>query len=112
VRRLGGTLPHRPGPGAKATTHMADAKRPSERDLAETERWLVESPEVEAKALFEYLLATFPDRIEGRALRTFQRRVSEWLRRQRPPKEVFFAQVHEMGECVQTDLDQRGTSSG
>ena len=69
----------------------------------ETERWLDESPEVEAKALFEYLLATFPDKIEGRALRTFQRRVSEWLRRHGPPKEVFFAQVHEMGECVQTD---------
>src|ERR1039457_3400958 len=69
----------------------------------EAERWLEESPEVEAKALFEYLLATYPDKVDGRALRTFQRRVSEWLRRHGPPKEVFFAQVHEMGECIQTD---------
>ena len=69
----------------------------------EAERWLEESPEVEAKALFEYLLASFPGKIEGRALRTFQRRVSEWLRRHGPPKEVFFAQVHEMGACIQTD---------
>ena len=44
-----------------------------------------------------------PDLIEGRALRTFQRRVSEWLRRHGPPKEVFFAQVHTIGECILTD---------
>ncbi|HEY1794046.1 MAG TPA: IS21 family transposase [Opitutaceae bacterium] len=69
----------------------------------EAERWLEESPEVEAKALFEYLLATYPDKVDGRALRTFQRRISEWLRRHGPPKEVFFAQVHEPGECIQTD---------
>jgi hypothetical protein len=69
----------------------------------EAERWLEESPEVEAKALFEHLLATSPDKVDGRSLRTFQRRVSEWLRRHGPPKEVFFAQVHEAGECIQTD---------
>jgi transposase len=69
----------------------------------ETERWLEESPEVEAKALFEHLLATHPGKADGRALRTFQRRVVEWLRRHGPPKEVFFPQVHEPGECIQTD---------
>ena len=70
---------------------------------AETERWLEESPEVEAKALFEHLLAAHPDKLDGRALRTFQRRTTDWLHRHGPPKEVFFAQVHEPGECIQTD---------
>lgn len=69
----------------------------------EAERWLRESPEVEAKALFEHLLSTRPGEADGRALRTFQRRVTEWLRRNGPPKEVFFAQSHEPGECIQTD---------
>ncbi len=69
----------------------------------ETERWLEASPEVEAKALFEHLLATHPGQVDGKALRTFQRRVADWLRRHGPPKEVFFAQIHEPGECLQTD---------
>lgn len=69
----------------------------------ETERWLEESPEVEAKALFEHLLAAHPGKLDGRALRTFQRRTTEWLHRHGPPKEVCFAQVHEPGECLQTD---------
>jgi len=69
----------------------------------ETERWLEVSPEVEAKALFEHLLLTHPGKLDGRALRTFQRRTGDWLRRHGPPKEVFFAQIHEPGECIQTD---------
>jgi transposase len=69
----------------------------------EAERWLAESPEIEAKALFEHLLIKYPGQLDGKALRTFQRRVTEWLRRHGPPKEVFFAQVHEPGECIQTD---------
>jgi len=69
----------------------------------ETERWLAESPEVEAKALFEHLLAAQAGQVDGKALRTFQRRVADWLRRHGPPKEVFFAQRHEPGECLQTD---------
>jgi hypothetical protein len=58
---------------------------------------------VEAKALFEHLLAAHPGQLDGRALRTFQRRTTDWLHRHGPPKEVFFAQVHEPGECIQTD---------
>lgn len=69
----------------------------------ETERWLEVSPEVEARALFDHLLVTHPGKLDGRALRTFQRRVADWLCRHGPPKEVFFAQVHEPGECIQTD---------
>lgn len=66
-------------------------------------KWLEETPEVELKALFEHLVALFPDQVDGRALRTFQRRGADWLRRHGPPKEVFFAQKHEPGECLQTD---------
>jgi len=92
------------GPGALKQPHTWRTRSdPLSGIWPEAERWLEESPEVEAKALFEYLLTTYPDKIEGRALRTFQRRISEWLRRHGPPKEVFFAQVHEMGECIQTD---------
>jgi hypothetical protein len=36
-------------------------------------------------------------------LRTFQRRVDNWRRRHGPSREVFFAQVHTAGECIQTD---------
>ena len=69
----------------------------------EAERWLEESPEVESKALFEHLMAAHPGKVEEKALRTFQRRMTEWLRRHGPTKEVFFAQIHEPGECIQTD---------
>jgi transposase len=69
----------------------------------EAQRWLEESPEIEAKALFEHLVAAHPGKLDGRALRTFQRRVADWLRRHGPAKEVFFAQDHKPGECIQTD---------
>jgi len=69
----------------------------------EAQRWLEVTPELEAKALFEHLLAARPGEIDGRALRTFQRRVDHWRRRHGPPREVFFAQVHAAGECIQTD---------
>ena len=69
----------------------------------EAQRWLEVTPELEAKALFEHLLAARPGEIDGRALRTFQRRVDHWRRRHGPPREVFFAQVHVAGECIQTD---------
>jgi len=46
---------------------------------------------------------TRPAELDSRALRTFQRRVDQWRRRNGPPKEVFFAQVHVPGECIQTD---------
>jgi transposase InsO family protein len=76
---------------------------PLARIWDEARRWLEITPELEAKALFEHLLAAQPGEIDGRALRTFQRRVDHWRRRHGPPKEVFFAQVHVAGECIQTD---------
>jgi hypothetical protein len=70
------------------------------------ERLLLDAPEVEAKALFEHLLARL-DQAQGqpaqKALRTFQRRVLGWRRRHGPPKEVFFPQAREPGASVQLD---------
>jgi len=69
----------------------------------EAERWLEATPEVEAKALFEHLLGQRPGVADGRALRTFQRRVTQWRAQHGPPKEVFFPQVHEPGRMIQVD---------
>jgi transposase InsO family protein len=70
------------------------------------QRWLEETPELEAKMLFEHLLgetAEGPNRVDGRALRTFQRRVLRWRREHGPAKEVCFAQVREPGQSLQFD---------
>jgi transposase InsO family protein len=69
----------------------------------QAERMLVETPELEAKMLFEHLLADRPGVVDGRALRTFQRRVTQWRCRHGPPKEVCFAQVREPGHSLQFD---------
>lgn len=69
------------------------------------QRWLEETPELEAKMLFEHLLAdtALAGQVDGRALRTFQRRVTKWRRQHGPAKEVCFAQVREPGQSLQFD---------
>lgn len=67
------------------------------------ERLLVDAPELEAKALFEHLLAKSEAPQAQRALRTFQRRVLGWRRRHGPPREVFFPQAREPGASPQLD---------
>ena len=69
----------------------------------QAERVLLEAPEVEAKALFEHLLARTETPQAQKALRTFQRRVVGWRRRHGPPKEVFFPQAREPGASLQLD---------
>jgi hypothetical protein len=70
----------------------------------EVEQMLSEAPELEAKALFEYLLGRRPGQYEPGQLRTFQRRVQQWRVLYGPPREVFFAQEHRPGEALQTDF--------
>jgi hypothetical protein len=67
--------------------------------------WLKETPEIEAKLLFEHLLGTCEAwaACAGQALRTFQRRVKQWLEDSGPPKEVYFPQVREPGQSMQFD---------
>ena len=75
----------------------------------EAKVWLERTPELEAKTLFEHLVAeqTGPTdlvgHVDGRALRTFQRRVTQWRRQYGPTKEVCFAQVREPGHSLQFD---------
>ena len=70
---------------------------------AAAERLLIDAPELEAKALFEHLLAGSNAPEAQNALRTFQRRVLSWRRRHGPPKEVFFPQAREPGASMQLD---------
>jgi hypothetical protein len=77
---------------------------PFEADWPALAERLKDAPELEAKTLFEVLIAEQPERYEPGQLRTLQRRVSDWRAKYGPDKEVFFAQVHRPGEAMQTDF--------
>jgi transposase len=102
-----------------ATKYLATTELPSER--VQPRRWrtredpleeiwpaalvvLEDAPEVEAKALFEHVTAGKEGSNDAGQLRTFQRRVKEWRAREGPSKELFFPQVHQPGEAIQTDF--------
>ena len=65
---------------------------------------LQDAPELEGKALFEWLCGERPGRYSPGQLRTFQRRVREWRALHGPDKEVYFPQVHEPGRRMSTDF--------
>lgn len=69
----------------------------------EAQRWLQDSPELEAKALFEHLALEAGEKVDGRALRTFQRRVLEWRRHRGPQREVCFQQIRQPAQSMQFD---------
>ena len=78
---------------------------PFQEDWPVVEELLVDAPELEAKALFEWLSEhKRPGTYQEGQLRTFQRRVKRWLATEGPPKEVFFVQEHRPGEAIQTDF--------
>jgi hypothetical protein len=64
---------------------------------------LEEAPDLEAKALFEYLWERSPGAVQEKHLRTFQRRVKLWRLAYGPDKEVFFPQDWEAGRAMQLD---------
>lgn len=64
---------------------------------------LEEAPDLEAKALFEYLGERSPRAVQEKHLRTFQRRVKLWRLQHGPDKEVFFPQDWEAGRAMQLD---------
>ena len=69
------------------------------------------APELEAKALFEWLCEKYVGRYQEGHLRTFQRRVRQWRALEGPEKEVYFPQVHEPGVRMSTDcthMDELG----
>jgi len=77
---------------------------PFAEDWADIEEKLTIAPELEAKALFEDLLARRPGQYTEGQLRTLQRRIRRWRATRGPDKEVFFAQQHRPGEAMQTDF--------
>jgi transposase len=76
---------------------------PLEAIWTEAEKRLRDAPELEAKALFDYLRKFHDESVPEGALRTFQRRVAEWRLRHGLEPEVIFAQVHRPGEVMQID---------
>jgi hypothetical protein len=77
---------------------------PFAEDWAAIEAKLAQAPELEAKTLFDELLAKDPERYEEGQLRTLQRRIKQWRAGKDPDKAVFFAQEHRPGEAAQTDF--------
>jgi len=77
---------------------------PFEEHWADVEARLRDTPELEAKTLFELLQQAHPGRYEDGQLRTLQRRVKQWRAAQGPEREVVLAQQHRPGEAAQTDF--------
>ena len=71
-------------------------------DWAGAETMLAAAPELEAKALFEWLCEQHPGRYQEGQMRTFQRRVGEW-RALHQKQIAILEQVHRPGEVLQTD---------
>jgi len=88
----------------KARREWRTRADPFAEDWPALKALLKEAPELEAKTLFEHLLAAHPDRYEPGQLRTLQRRVQEWRAKEGPEREVYFAQEHRPGEAMQTDF--------
>jgi len=75
---------------------------PFAEDWPEVEAMLEAAPELEAKALFEWLCEQQLGKYQEGQLRTFQRRVSRW-RALHQDKVAVLEQVHHPGEVLQTD---------
>jgi hypothetical protein len=65
---------------------------------------LQEQPGLQGKTLFGELQRRYPSRFSDGQLRTLQRKVRRWRALSGPPKEVFFAQVHEPGRLAASDF--------
>src|SRR5215210_2084222 len=62
------------------------------------------NPGLQAKTLFLDLQRRLPGRFPDVQLRCLQRRIKLWRALEGPPKEVFFAQIHEPGRLAQSDF--------
>jgi hypothetical protein len=77
---------------------------PFEEHWPEVEARLRDTPELEAKTLFELLQDAHPGRYDDGQLRTLQRRVRQWRATHGPEREIVLAQQHRAGEAAQTDF--------
>jgi len=62
------------------------------------------NPGLQAKTLFLDLQRRYPGRFPDVQLRCLQRRIKQWRTLEGPPKEVFFAQIHEPGRLAESDF--------
>ena len=67
------------------------------------EEMLFREPELQAKVIFEELLAKEPGKFAVGQRRSFERRVRAWKRRHGTERELFFTQDHQPGERLQLD---------
>lgn len=67
------------------------------------EEFLSVTPDIEAKALFEHLIETYPDKVKESQLRSFQRRIKQWRIKHGLDQEVFFDQLTVPGKMAQLD---------
>jgi hypothetical protein len=92
-------------PSAMAKPHdWRTRPDPFEEHWPEIEARLRDTPELEAKTLFELLQDQHPGRYEDGQLRTLQRHVKRWRAAHGPEREIVLAQQHRAGEAAQTDF--------
>jgi transposase InsO family protein len=104
--------------------YLALGKLPSEQKVKHTWRtrldpfaahWelisqkLTDCPDLEGKALFDWLCASYPDSYHEGQLRTLQRKIRAWRAVEGPDKEVYFPQVHTPGKRFSTDFTHMDT---
>jgi len=77
---------------------------PFQEHWAEVEVMLKDAPELEGKALFEWLCEHYSGVYHDGQLRTFQRHVRRWRALYGPEKEVCFPQSHIPGIRMETDF--------
>lgn len=75
---------------------------PFSEEWSQIEQMLSDAPELEAKALFEWLQEQKPDKYQNNQLRTFQRHVARW-RALNQSQIATLAQIHEPGEIMELD---------
>lgn len=79
-------------------------ENPFEQHWEKVKQWLEDTPELEAKFLFEQLCQESPGAYQEGQLRTLQRHIKQWRATKGPDKEVFFSQMHYPGHLMQTDF--------
>lgn len=77
---------------------------PFKEHWPEAEAMLKAAPELEGKALFEWLSERHGGTYDEGQLRTFQRHVRRWRALYGPEKEVYFPQEHRPGIRMETDF--------
>ena len=107
-RREDGTQVPRLRPAPQSATsppYLADPGGPVPGRLARTRSNMLRlNPGLQAKTLFLDLQRRFPGRFPDVQLRCLQRRIKQWRALEGPPKEVFFAQIHEPGRLAESDF--------